>query len=83
MMMISNFAKFVVKRIHQNALHATLICAPIACMSILVILMLLSSHSFISVCHMVVACGKEMWKHSIIQFCFNLVNICFPHGGWS
>ena len=39
----------------RNAPHVTFICAQIACVSILVILMSLSSHLFVSICHMAVS----------------------------
>ena len=51
-MMIPISAKFMAKRRHQIARHVTFIYAQIACMSILVIWMSLSSHIFISMCHM-------------------------------
>ena len=58
-MMIPIFAKFVAKRRHRNAQHVTSICAQIACTSIPVILMSLSSHLFI---HMAVSCGKYILR---------------------
>ena len=45
-MMTPIFAKFVAKRRHGNDQHVAFICAQIACASLLVILMSLSSHLF-------------------------------------
>ena len=49
-------AKSVAKKRHQNAPHVTFICAQIACMSILVISMSLSSHIYFNV-----SLGSLIW----------------------
>jgi hypothetical protein len=59
-MMIPVFASPWQKRRHQNALHVTFISVQITCASIFVILMSLSSHLFIPICHMAVSCGKQL-----------------------
>ena len=53
-------AKFVAKRRHCNAQYVTFICVLIAFASIPMTSMSVSSHLFISRCHMVVSCGKYM-----------------------
>ena len=77
--MIPIFVRFVAKRRHRNALLVvTIICVQIAS-GIFVILMSLSSHTFISVCHMDVYRGVHIYGNKIWNMLWKVLTLVQWH----